>query len=279
MRTLLARLTLLLPLAGLLACEQQKHVDPFSMTDALKHDLASVQTARIFFGHQSVGGNIMDGVQDIQKESGMQLTVLDAAAGTDNLPATFLLHTPVGKNTEPKTKCDDFKRIVDQQLAGKIDIALLKFCYIDIDENTDVDQLFDYYRSVLDGLKARHPDIAFVHVTTALRQVDSGAGVWVRELLGKPNRAKLANLKRQAFNEKLRSTYAADPIFDLAASESTYPDGRRETFNYEGQTGYALIDAYTYDGGHLNETGRQHVAADFLHSLADIIRARQGATD
>lgn len=279
MRTLIARLAFLLPLAGLLSCEQQKHLEPFTMTDALKQDLATVQTARIFFGHQSVGGNIMDGVQDILKESGAQLTVLDAAAGTDQLPPTFLLHTPVGKNSEPKTKCDDFKRIVDQQLAGKIDIALLKFCYIDIDQTTDVDKLFDYYRSVLDDLKVRHPDITFVHVTAALRHVDSGLGVWVREMIGKPNRAKLDNLKRHAFNEKLRSVYTSDPIFDLAASESTYPDGRRESFKYDGQTGYALIGAYTYDGGHLNEAGRKHVAADFLHSLAQIVRARQGATD
>lgn len=279
MRTLLARIALLLPLAGLLSCEQQKHAEPFAMTDALKQDLATVQTARIFFGHQSVGGNIMDGVQDLLKESGTQLTVLDVATDSGNPPPAFLLHTPVGKNTEPKTKCDDFKRIVDQQLAGKLDIALLKFCYIDIDESTDVDKLFDYYRSVLDGLKARHPDITFIHVTAALRHAEGGLGIWVREMLGKPNRAKLDNLKRHAFNEKLRGTYATDPIFDLATSESTYPDGRRETFEYDGQTGYGLIGAYTDDGGHLNELGRKHVAADFVHNLAEVIRARQGATD
>ena len=57
MRTLIARLAFLLPLAGLLSCEQQKHLEPFTMTDALKQDLATVQTARIFFGHQSVAQN------------------------------------------------------------------------------------------------------------------------------------------------------------------------------------------------------------------------------
>lgn len=275
MRQRLARLAPLLMLVSLSACQQNAAVEPFAMTDDVKLALTELQTARVFFGHQSVGGNIMAGVRDILADSGTTLPILELGK-TDMLPAGFILHTAVGKNTEPKTKCDDFKRIVDQQLAGKIDYALLKFCYIDINENSDVDALFDYYRATLDTLKARHPDIAFIHVTAPLRQVDSGLGVWARELLGKPNHTKLANLKRQAFNERLLATYAGDPIFDLAASESTYPDGRRESFNYRGQTGYRLIGAYTDDGRHLNAVGRKRVAADFIRSLADTVRAKRG---
>lgn len=279
MRALFVRFALLLSLAGLLSCQQQKSVEPYTMTDALKQDLTLLQSARIFFGHQSVGGNIMDGVQDLLKDSGTPLTVLDVNSDTGTLPQAFLLHTPVGKNTEPKTKCDDFKRIIDRNLAGRIDIALLKFCYIDIDENTDVGKLFEYYRYVIDDLKLRHPDITFIHVTAALRHAEGGLGIWVREMMGKPNRAKLANLKRHAFNEQLRSVYAGEPIFDLEASESTHPDGTRESFKYDGQTGYGLIGAYTDDGGHLNALGRKHVAADFVHSLAMAIRARSAGTD
>ncbi|MBI5039785.1 MAG: hypothetical protein HZB57_00790 [Gammaproteobacteria bacterium] len=241
------------------------------MTDDVKHALTELQTARVFFGHQSVGGNIMAGVQDILTASNTTLPILELGKA-DALPAGFILHTPVGKNTEPKTKCDDFKRIVDQQLAGKIDYALLKFCYIDIDEKSDVDTLFAYYRATLDDLKARHPEITFIHVTAPLRHSPTGLGVWVRELLGKPNRSKLANVKRQTFNERLLSTYAGDPIFDLAASESTYPDGRREAFTHNGKTYYSLIGAYTNDGGHLNALSRKKVAADFIRSLAYTIR-------
>lgn len=276
MHKLFYRFVQLLLLAGLLSC-QPKPVEPYTMTDALKQDLAQLQSARIFFGHQSVGGNIIDGLQDLAKDSGTALTVLDLNSDITTLPSAFLLHTPVGKNSEPKTKCDDFKRIIDQDLAGRINIALLKFCYIDIDENTDVDKMFEYYRYIIDDLKLRHPDITFIHVTAALRHAESGLGIWVREMLGKPNRAKLDNLKRHAFNEKLRSVYAGEPMFDLAASESTYPDGSRESFDYQGQTGYGLIGAYTDDGGHLNALGRKHVAADFAHSVAQAVRARNGA--
>lgn len=281
MRQILARFAPWLMLLSLTACQQNTAVEPFAMTDDVKHALTELQTARVFFGHQSVGGNIMAGVQDILEYSGADsntsLQILELG-NADALPAGFILHTPVGKNTDPKTKCDDFKRIVDRQLAGKIDYALLKFCYIDIGENSDVDALFAYYRATLDDLKARHPEIVFIHVTTPLRHSPSGLGVWVRELLGKPNRSKLANVKRQAFNEQLLKTYAGDPVFDLAASESTYPDGRRESFNYQGQTGYSLIGAYTDDGGHLNAVGRKKVAADFIRSLGATVRAKQGKT-
>lgn len=279
MRKLFVRFTQLLICASLLSCEQQRTVPAYTMNDTTRQDLALLQSARIFFAHQSVGGNIMDGVQDLLKESGMTLTILDHEVDPATLPSAFLMHTPIGKNSEPKTKCDDFKRIIDQQLAGRIDYALLKFCYIDIDENTDVDALFNYYRSVLDGLKTRHPDITFIHVTAAMRQVDRGFGVWIRELLGKPNRTKLANIKRCEFNERLRNTYADDPLFDLAASESTYPDGNREIFTYQGKTCYGLIGAYTLDGGHLNELGRKYVAADFVHSIAAVIRSGRVDTD
>lgn len=275
MRKLFSRLAQSLALLSLLACQPEPSVSPFTMTDALKQDLAALQSARGFFGHQSVGGDIMNGMADILRDSGTQLPVLELQTVTP-LPDAFLLHMPVGKNSEPKTKCDDFKRIVDQDLAGKIDYALLKFCYIDIGEDTDVEALFAYYRSVLDGLKARHPDVTFIHVTAALRETPGGFGVWVREAMGKPNRAKLANIKRHEFNELLRGAYAGDPIFDLAASESTYPDGRRESFTMNGRTYYSLIGAYTHDGGHLNELGRQHVAADFVRSIAAALRARSG---
>lgn len=265
----------MLALLSLLACQPEPPVSPFTMTDALKQDLNVLRSARGYFGHQSVGGDIMNGVTDILRDSGTPLPLLELQTVTP-LPDAFLLHMPVGKNTEPKTKCDDFKRIVDQELAGNIDYALLKFCYIDIGEDTDVESLFAYYRSVLDDLQARHPDITFIHVTTALRDTPGGFGVWIRETLGRPNRAKLANVKRHEFNELLRAAYAGAPIFDLAASESTYPDGRRETFTLNGKTYYSLIGAYTHDGGHLNELGRRHVAADFIHSIAAALQARSG---
>jgi hypothetical protein len=150
---------------------------------------------------------------------------------------------------------------------------LLKFCYIDFNENTDIEQVFASYKEVIEDLKQRYPNTTFVHVTAPLRHSASGLGVWAREMLGRPNRSKRANVSRNDFNRRLRETFSSDPFFDLAASESTYPDGSRETFRMGGVTYYGMVGDYTDDGGHLNEVGRKYVAADFIRSIASAIRA------
>ena len=248
-------------------------IDCYTMDKKTSEDFLLVSQARIFFGHQSVGNNIITGIKEMQEKTDNHRIRLIELGDEAKYPQSFLLQSKIGKNTDPKSKCDDFRRIIDQQLAGKIDYALLKFCYIDIDEHSDVEAIFAHYKETLDTLKARNPDITFIHVTSPLRHSPTNFGVWIREILGRRNRSKLANIKRNEFNELLRFTYSGDPIFDLAASESTYPDGRRESFQKDGKTYHSLIGLYTDDGGHLNQTGQLKVAADFLHSIAAAIRA------
>ena len=187
-------------------------------------------------------------------------------------PEGFLLHTAIGENTKLLSKCYDFKRIIDTHLADKIDFALLKFCYIDINKESDIKSLFGEYRKIMDDVTASHPNITFIHVTVPVRHSAKGFGVWIRELLGRPNNSKLDNIKRNEFNSMLLETYKDQPIFDLAKSVSTYPDGKAETFVKDGITYNNLIGSYTYDGGHLNEMGRIKVAQDFIQTLASLIK-------
>jgi len=42
-----------------------------------------------------------------------------------------------------------------------------------------------------------------------------------------------------------------EPLFDLAAIESTAPDGTRASFMKDGKTYYQMVSDYTHDGGHL----------------------------
>ena len=229
---------------------------------------------RVYFGHQSVGGNILAGLADLQAQAGqprIRIGELGALSVADE--HGVLLHSAVGENSKPGSKCEDFRRILDQELHGRIDVALFKFCYIDFSDASDVDEIFTTYARTMDDLKQRHPGIVFIHVTAPLRTVDSGPGVWVREMLGRPNRTKLANVRRNEFNRRLQERYAGDPIFDLAATMSTYPDGRRETFRMDGVAYYSLVPAYTNDGGHLNEVGRTYAAAALVQSIAAALRS------
>jgi hypothetical protein len=184
----------------------------------------------------------------------------------------LLTHGTIGRNQDPASKCDDFRRVIDQRLAGPVDIALFKFCYVDIHPGTDVEALAAMYMSCLDGLAQSHPETVFLPVTVPIRQTPSGPGVWARELLGRTNQAKVANARRYAFNQRLRSRYAGRPLFDLAAIEATGPNGRRETFALAGTSGESLRAAYTDDGGHLNATGRSAAAIEFLHALSSAVR-------
>jgi lysophospholipase L1-like esterase len=227
----------------------------------------------VFFGHQSVGENVLEGIEDLQRGAAAPLTIAALDNGAGPAPGT-LLHARIGRNEEPVTKFEAFERILEVQPAGAIDMALMKLCYIDIGEHTDVERLFDGYRTVLERLRQRHPETTFVHVTVPLRHCTGGFGVWLRERLGKPNRCKLANVRRHEYNTLVRRVCPPEPVFDLAALESTHTGGRRQTFAHGGRQVDNLIAAYTDDGGHLNAEGRRLVAGGLLGCLAAVAAAR-----
>jgi hypothetical protein len=235
-------------------------------------DLERVAAARVYFGHQSVGANIVAGIEDLQR--GLERPILRVAEqGVLEVldDRGVFLHSTIGRNQHPDSKCDDFGHVLDQ-LRGRLDVALFKFCYVDFTDTSDAGAIFAAYAQTMDNLKHRHPDVVLVHVTAPLRTVEGGPGVWLREALGRRNRAKHANARRNEFNALLRTRYAGEPMFDLAAVEATRPDGRRQTFRLAGRTLDALVPAYTDDGGHLNEVGRVRAAAGLVHTLAQALR-------
>ena len=241
-------------------------------------DLERVGAARVYFGHQSVGANILQGLEDLQADLG-QPVIRVAPPGAFDVGGGrgAFLHSAIGRNERPDSKCEDFRRVLEQ-LRGQLDVALFKFCYVVFGDTTDTETIFAAYARTMDELKARHPNLVFVRVTAPLRAVEGGPGVWLREALGRRNRAKHANARRNEFNALLRARYAGEPVFDLAAIEATRPDGRRETYRLAGRTYDALVPAYTDDGGHLNEAGRVRAAAGLIQTLAEALRVahRQG---
>jgi hypothetical protein len=268
-------LSLVLGISILAGCQEKADQGANEVSQQLAQDLETLANARVFFGHQSVGENIIDGLKDLARHNQQQaFPIHDLETMTGDAASKGLIHTPVGENTKPVTKCVDFERIIDQDLSGKVDFALLKFCYIDINRDSDVTALFQDYQRIIDGLIQRHPEVTFVHTTVPLRHSPGGFGVWIRELLGRENVSKLDNIKRNEFNQLLYDTYNENRLIDIARYESTYADGQRESFTEGGKTYYGLIGDYTSDGGHLNDSGRQWVAQSFVQDLAKIIRTQ-----
>ncbi|MBU8899955.1 hypothetical protein KRR26_30545 [Corallococcus sp. M34] len=231
--------------------------------------LEKLSRRRIFFGHQSVGANLLEGMGRLMSRGGPAPQVREVREPTAAVAPGTLAHAMLGHNEQPESKLADFERYMDGGMAAQTDVALLKFCYIDFNVHTDARALFARYRATLDGLKARHPQVTFVHVTVPLTTVQSGAKAWLKELMGRSVWGVGENVTREAFNALMRQTYAGkEPLFDLATLESTRPDGTPETYTLNGRAYPAMVAAYSNDGGHLNEVGQARLATAFIDFLA-----------
>jgi hypothetical protein len=233
---------------------------------------ASLETLthrRVFFGHQSVGGNILEGVRRLSTEGGPAPRIEEVGDPSRPLAPGTLAHAMVGQNEQPETKLAHFEKLMDGGMARSADVAFLKFCYIDFNGTTDSKALFEKYRATLLGLKARHPGVTFVHTTVPLTIVQRGAKAWLKEWMGRPVWGREENVTREAFNALLRQTYAGqEPLFDLASLESTHADGTPETYEFGGRHYPAMAPEYSDDGGHLNPTGQARLASALVSFLA-----------
>ncbi len=237
-------------------------------------NLRELAASRIYFGHHSVGDNMLSGLELIAAEEGVSgIHVVDLDSTSDpELPGAFFAHSRVGRNMDPKSKVDDFARRLRGGLPAKPDLAFMKFCYVDLDPNSDVPEIFDYYRSTLDRLGAEFPDVRLPHATIPLMTRQLGLKNRIKLLLGRDLWRDEANIKRWEFNDLLRRTHDESRIIDVARAESTNADGTRERFAKAGKEYYSLSPAYTDDGGHLNETGQRRVAAEMLRVLAGALQ-------
>jgi len=269
-RSLLAALLVLMTINISEGGAMRKANDEAENTEAaaaLDSSLRNVADKRIYFGHQSIGFNILDGIGDIAKDhpgSGLNLV-------KTNDPLAFKVpvfaHFTVGENEDPSSKIDDFARSLDKGIGGNAEIAFFKFCYVDINRTTNIDKIFAAYKSTMERLKSQYPNTRFVHVTAPLTLSNFSVSSLIKKVLGSEDN----NIRKNTFNEMLVREYKGkDPIFDLAAIESTYPDGSRSVFKEGGKPYYSLAPEYTEDGGHLNEKGRRIMAAELLKLLSQI---------
>lgn len=227
---------------------------------------------KFYFGHQSVGFNIMDGIQDLMKDySGFMLKVVETRDGNDITPGVFA-HSRVGKNRDPKNKIDDFANVLAQGVGRTVNAAALKLCYVDITGKTEIEKLFNEYSNSIETIRNDYPNLNIIHVTVPLKVTKKTWKIWLKQLIGKNDIWEFSdNIKRNMYNEMMIKHYKGkDPILDVAKIESTNPDGSRQSFDVDGNTYYSLYPGYTTDGGHLNEIGRKKVAEQFALLLCNL---------
>jgi hypothetical protein len=225
---------------------------------------AQQANARVFFGHQSVGVNMLDGVRGVAPT----LRIAKQAAPSDT--GIVIIDALVGENGKPLGKLEDFERQVGQR-AALLGAAMFKFCYVDFDEQTDVPRLFAAYVRTHERIHAAHPKVRLAHITTPLTVVQTGPKAWLKELMGRAPWGVIENQKRVEFNALVRSRYLGrDPVFDLAELEARSPTGQRAAYEVEGKSIPMLYDGYTDDGRHLNEAGRRTIGAAFAKFVVSL---------
>jgi hypothetical protein len=233
----------------------------------IREALSELSRQKILFGHQSVGYDMVKGLEMISSHYNVPLNIIetrDVKKGSGG----FFAHTRIGENKNPFLKINDFHQLIDSTSENSLDIAFFKFCYIDIRKNEDIQKVFAEYKSSLEDLKSNHPDIQFIVVTVPLRTLQKGPKAWMKKILGKPVGEFENNIRRNEFNELLKSNLSENyPVFDLARLESTLPGGKCIAFEKEGKTYSSLYRRYSRDGGHLNEYGMDWVASNLLFFL------------
>jgi hypothetical protein len=219
----------------------------------LRTELERLAHRRVFFGHQSVGANVLEGIAELAARAAVPVRLGEA----------FL-----AENGKPLLKLESFEHALAQQSAP-VEIALMKFCYVDFGADTDAAALFARYEASIERLRARYPGTVFVHVTAPLTTPPAGPKAWLKRLLGRAPYGTVENLRRGEYNALLRAAYQGrEPIFDLARLESTAPDGRAVAVQWQGRAAPAMDPAYSDDGGHLNATGRLRAARELISVLA-----------
>ena len=265
---------------GLTACSggemegrQEEQAVPAPKVADVQTHLAAVAGSRIYFGHQSVGANVLEGLKELGGTTGGSPLPIVRSRDVDSVAGPALVEFTIGENGDPASKSRDFAAVLDAKRDSTPAIAMFKYCYLDITPDTEVAPLFAAHRDSVRALQKRHPELTFVHVTAPLTTVEPSTKLLVKRLLGKPT-SRDVNRKRNEFNALVRREFQGEPIFDLARIESSRPDGSRAFFVAGSDTVYTLAPEFTDDGGHLNAAGRRAAALELLSVLSSTAASR-----
>jgi hypothetical protein len=222
-----------------------------------------LSTKKIFFGHKSVGQNIIEGLKAvIERNSAVRLNILETSGPADFDDPVFA-HSLIGQNRDPESKIKAFKEILESGVGQIADLAMFKFCFVDIDRHTDIESLFQDYDKAITTLNRSFPDLHIVTFTVPLTSPPRGLKPLLKRALGRWPGYTNDNKARNLFNEKLKKRFGRS-VFDLAGIETTKTDGSHVSFKDSDGTYDLMNPAFSEDGGHLNELGKQLVAIDLL---------------
>jgi len=249
-------------------CNEKKSIESDLKTEKMlnSENFNSLRGKSVYFGHRSVGSNIIGGMEAIiSRNKDLSFVkiitpeeyLLKGNRGDDS--TFYFVHSGIGKNGFPDSKIADFTGKLDT--LKHIDAAFLKFCYVDINRNTDVNLLHSTYTKNIQSLEEKYDSTRFIYFTSPLTTKRSFHIRFIKAVIGKPD----DNNNRNKFNKLLREN-GNIRIFDIAHHES-HLDGELKELNRE-----FLLEQYSSDGRHLNEAGSEKMAIKLLIYLNNLFK-------
>jgi hypothetical protein len=241
-------------------------------------NLTAVARTRMFFGYQSVGMNVLDAVPAVYADHGVSAPPVEQGRAEPGPDGGFIAYKSIDEGVVDagKTALRDFDRAMRAGMGRQVDVALMNLCWGDVFSDTDVDALFARYRDTMAALERDFPNVTFIHVTVPLTTepgLFTELKTWVKTHIGRRDVfGQRANVLRERLNALIRGEYAGRHLFDLAAIESTKPDGTRVSGHYDNQGYFALYDGYASDVASLNAVGAKIAATAFLEAIAQASR-------
>ena len=229
--------------------------------------LDQARRLKVLFCHASVGGTIMNGMvgrKGLANENPERYQI----GGQQNADATWfdantgiidISHTGWPLNGSKILGFDNHIRNLGYGAPLRTNVAFMKYCYIDWQPGTNVEQRWNEYRITMEALEADFPDITFVWWTTAVNTAGDAGDV------------------REAFDNMLREYCINNGkvLFDLADIESHDLQGNP---CYDDIGAEALYAGYAVDGAHPRDIGQLRLASAMWWLLARIAGWEVGPT-
>ena len=249
--------------------------NPPSLTNPTAAEaLAAVARTRVFFGHQSVGGNIINGLVADYAAAGVTAPPIVSSSVAAPTAAPVFQETYVGTNGDPLGKMQDFANLINGGIGANVDFALMKLCFVDIGTSSDPQALFNRYSATMAALEAAYPRVTFLYTTAPLTEQGGASAVAPTSIgqLAISGAASSDNVARERYNALVRSKYASTGrLFDIAALEAQRDDGSVMAGNDSGTYYYVMNPDLSSDGGHLNDKGSRQLGLALARLIAQNI--------
>ena len=244
--------------------------------------LPKIAQLRWFFAHASVGGNMIEGLEELCAGDAVRFplrTFEVAPAGSEGgadyrassepsaTSAGFVYECMRGNpGWRNKLVCFSNSVVFSGWRYPKVNLVMDKFCWIDPDADPAE------YCARMSGLEARFPQTLFVYATMPLTTETAGS----------------ENDQRNQFNRQVRAhcRTAGKWLLDIADIEAWSEAGTEQTYASGGATNQRMAAAYAVDAGgsdfHLNAIGRRRGALGWYAlalALFDADRDSDGVSD